>query len=100
MHLREEGLVSQAEPEAEIRTHIEQYLHQTPHEEDVRRVAAQLAAAGWPLSHDTHPGADAPVTNHLAANHDVTNDDVTNHEATNNAATNDAATATPADDPG
>ena len=34
----------------EIRTHLTDYLKGTPQEEDVRRVAAHLAAGGWPLA--------------------------------------------------
>ena len=70
LELRHEGLLSSAEPEAEIRTRIEHYLHEKPREEDVRRVAARLAAGGWPLEKDaialsepdsTPPSAAAPT---------------------------------------
>lgn len=32
-----------------IRARIRHHLHQTPEAEDIRRVAARLAAGGWPL---------------------------------------------------
>ncbi len=59
VQLRREGLVPHdTEPEDLIRSRIEQYLHQTPHEEDVRRVGALLAAVGWPVGeHDDAPHA-------------------------------------------
>lgn len=63
LELRHEGFLSNAQPEDEIRERLRRYLHETPHEEDVRRVAARLAAGGWLHA---HPGARAAagVTRH------------------------------------
>lgn len=44
----------------EIQAFIENVAHHSGGPEDVRRVAAKLAAAGWPLAGvDTEPGADS-----------------------------------------
>ena len=49
-----------AEPAAGER--LRRYLHETPHEEDVRRVAARLAAGGWPLIQAPEPLQESPGT--------------------------------------
>ncbi len=62
LELRQEGLLSTSQPEAEIRQRLKNYLHETPHEEDVRRVAARLAAGGWPLIQAPEPLVEAQRT--------------------------------------
>lgn len=62
LELRHEGLLSTAQPEDEIRQRLRRYLHETPHEEDVRRVAARLAAGGWPLIQAPAPLVESPGT--------------------------------------
>lgn len=59
--MRDEGLVSDREPEEEIRIRLRGYLHETPSEEDVRRVAARLASGGWPLTQVVDGAEQAPT---------------------------------------
>jgi hypothetical protein len=39
-----------------IRDAIEITTHEKPHDSDVNRVSARLAAGGWPLARPGHPG--------------------------------------------
>ncbi|GAB48352.1 DUF3349 domain-containing protein [Mobilicoccus pelagius] len=46
--------------DGEIRVHLAGYLKGPPSEEDVRRVAAHLAAGGWPLVGFNDDGLETP----------------------------------------
>ncbi len=49
-----DGVIS----DGEIRDQLRDYLKGTPKDEDVRRVAARLAAGGWPLEKPEAPAVE------------------------------------------